>query len=566
MPGRLGRTNPSSTRNLGGIWDFAFLGDVDADTLDVEAIGFDDRMPVPGCFDATPKYAGRRGLAACRTHFGTAEGLCRFVLDGAHHWCRVYVNGRAIGEHAGGFTRFGMDFEVKPDSGPSEIVVLVDNRFDNRRSPLHLDYYDWYHYGGITRGAWLRTLGKEWIDAVRIVTEDFADRRIAVSIDYGCSGEGSRVLSIEVDDEPVVNEEAVDLDAGGGRIERTVELPGAALWSPDSPSLHTMRVRLGGDEETSERFGIRQVRVEGRRILINDRPVRLLGFNRHESHPDFGHALPDQLLVTDVQLLKGMNCNFVRGSHYPQDGRFLDLCDEAGICVWSEAHGWGNTSEHLTDENFLAAQRENIREMVSAACNHPSVIMWGILNEAHTEDSACRPAFEELLGLLRELDPTRPVTFACNHWNDDVCMDLVDVVSVNDYPGWYHMSIETIPEELERIVARIDSQGLGDKPLIISEIGAGAVPGWRDVNRDRWSEQYQAKLLDKVIRSMFLDSDRFCGLAIWQFCDIRTGEMTRRMLGRPRGFNNKGVVDEYRRPKLARDVVKELFGGLHRTR
>ncbi len=306
-----------------------------------------------------------------------------------------------------------------------------------------------------------------------------------------------------------------------------------------------------------------QVSVDGRQILINGESVRLLGVCRHEAHPQFGHGLPESLLVADVQQLRDMGCNFLRGSHYPQDPRFLDLCDEAGICVWNEAIGWQHGANHLTDPHFIEAQLAHVNEMVAMSFNRPSVILWGILNESHSHDSKCRPAYEALLGRLRDLDPSRPVTYACNHPFDDVCLDLVDVVSVNCYPGWYVGEIVDIPAELDRIVARLDAAEQGDKPLIISEIGAGAVPGWRDWNADRWTEQYQAQLLDAVIRHLFVDRDRACGLSIWQFCDCRTSELGWKALSRPRGFNNKGILDEYRRPKLACEVVKRHFLALN---
>jgi beta-glucuronidase len=195
--------------------------------------------------------------------------------------------------------------------------------------------------------------------------------------------------------------------------------------------------------------------------------------------------------------------------------------------------------------------------------NHPSVIMWGILNESHSHDPQCRPGYETLLDRLRQRDPTRPLTYACNHPFEDVCLDLVDIVSVNAYPGWYEGEIADIPAALDRIVAHLDSVGHHEKPLIISEIGAGAIPGWRDWNRTRWSEPYQADLLDAVIRHLFVDRKRACGLSIWQFCDCRSSQAIRRILFRPRGFNNKGVVDEYRRPKLAYEVVKRHFAALN---
>ena len=546
---------------LDGVWDFAFLGDADPDGVDPAAIDFADRMAVPGCFDATPAYAARRGLVAYRTRLHLADATPhRLVFNAVHHWCRVYLGGRMLREHAGGFTRFSADL-VGQAPGEADLVVLVDNRFDDGRSPLHREYFDWYHYGGITRPVELHRLGRLWIDDLRVTTEDVATPTIRVVLDYRAVDPPGRTrLAIHCDGRAVL-EETVDLAGESGRLERVLELPGAALWSPAAPHLHLLWVRLG-DDDWRERIGIRLVRVDGPQILINGRPVRLLGFCRHEAHPQFGHALPDGLLVADVQQLRDLGCNFLRGSHYPQDVRTLDLCDEAGICVWNEVLGWQHTAEHLTDAHFLAAQLQCAEEMVAMSANRPSVILWGILNESHSHDPACRPAYQALLGRLRELDPTRPVTYASNHVFDDVCLDLADVVSVNCYPGWYRGEIDDIPAELDRIAAHLDATGHGDRPLIISEIGAGAVPGWRDWNGARWSEQYQARLLDVAIRHLFQERRRAMGLSLWQFCDCRSSELVTRILGRPRGFNNKGVVDEYRRPKLAYEVVRRHFRSL----
>ena len=157
---------------------------------------------------------------------------------------------------------------------------------------------------------------------------------------------------------------------------------------------------------------------------------------------------------------------------------------------------------------------------------HPSVIIYGIFNESDSQDPASRRTYAHLLGHLREADPTRPVTFATHHIFEDLCLDMADIISVNCYPGWYQSEIEDIPSYLDQIVQHLDVIGSGNKPLIISEIGAAAVPGWRDWNEERWSEQYQARLLETVIRHLFIDRDRFAGLGIWQFCDIRTGGRT----------------------------------------
>jgi beta-glucuronidase len=306
---------------LNGVWDFAFLGDCDPDAVDVAAIAYTDRMAVPGCFDATPAYAGKRGLAAYRTRALLRDDTPhRLILDGVHHWCRVLVGGQALRDHVGGFTRFAADIV---DHQPSEmdVVVLVDNRFDYERCPLHLEYFDWYHYGGLARSAELHRLGRLWIDALRVVTVDVATPSVEVTVDYGAVEPPGQTDLVITCDGQVVLCEGIELSVASGRIQRTVELPEAALWSPQEPNLHLLHVRLGEDDKR-ERIGIRQVSARGQQISINGQPVRLLGFCRHEAHPHFGPGLPEALLVADVQQLRDMGCNFVRGSHYPQDLRF----------------------------------------------------------------------------------------------------------------------------------------------------------------------------------------------------------------------------------------------------
>ncbi len=553
--------------NLAGTWDFTFLGDVDAAAVAPAAIVFDDVMPVPACFDATPRYAGRRGLAAYRTNLTITDHTPhRLVVDGAHHAAAFFLMGhdgrvRSLGEHLGGFTRFTLALTDCPPDAYS-LVVLVDNRIGGDMHdgpcPLHLDYFDWRHFGGLTRGVEVHRLGELWLEDVRITTTDWRAGRVHVALRWAADASpASASLCVGVEGQTLLDER-VDLAGICGIIERDVIIPDPHPWSPDRPHLHTLTVQLGHDD-WRQRIGLRQVRVDGREILVNDEPVKLRGFNRHEAHPQFGHAVPPAVQMADVQLLKAMHCNFVRGSHYPQDERFLDLCDEAGLLVWSEAIGWQHTAEHLCNERFLKLQEQQIDEMVAAAANHPSVILWGILNESESHRRESRPAYERLLGRLRALDPTRPVTYASNHPYEDVCFDLCDVISVNTYPAWYWGTLKDIGEELARVVAHLGKAGQGDKPLVIAEIGAGAVPGCRDWTVDRWGEPHQAAIVEQAIRQILGQADKFAGIAIWQFCDGVTAELNRRVLSRPRGFNNKGILDEYRRPKQAFAVVRQLF-------
>ncbi len=544
--------------DLRGVWDFVFLGDAGPEAVAPGDLAFDDLAAVPGSWDATPRYAGRRGLAAYRTRVPVSRpGRHRLILDGLHHWARVWANGQPVGDHAGGFTRVAFDME-SGDAAEAEIVVLTDNRIDYDRAPTHLHYFDWYHFGGLTRGGEWQALGDAWIDSLRVDTLDHEARRLRVRLTLAGDSGGPRPLSLRFQGQEILRRDA---EVAGEPVEvvHEFEASEADLWSPANPALHHLEARFG-DDDLNERVGIRTVSVKGRDISLNGEPLRLRGFNRHEGHPQFGHGQPDQLLITDLQLLEDMGCNFVRGSHYPQDVRFLDLCDERGILVWNEGTAWQQTAAHLTDEHYLTVAERNLTEMVADAANRPCVILWGLLNESESQVAASRSGYERLIRHLRALDATRPVTFATNHPFDDRCLDLADVVSINTYPGWYTGPIKEIPERLIEITDYLDAQpGAQGKPFILSEIGAGGIPGWRDWNQGRWTETYQARLLETVVGHVNRPGGRWMGLAIWQFCDVRTTEWTAKALGRPRAFNNKGVVDEYRRPKEAYAVVRKGF-------
>jgi beta-glucuronidase len=157
------------------------------------------------------------------------------------------------------------------------------------------------------------------------------------------------------------------------------------------------------------------------------------------------------------------------------------------------------------------------------------------------------------------LDSSRPVTYATCHPYEDLNFDLVDIISINRYPGWYEGELAEIPASLDRLTTHLDENGWGDKPLIISEIRAGALLGFRDRHQARWTEEYQQELYDVVITHLFENRDRACGLALWLFADFRSTEALPKPLGRPRGFNNKGCLDEYRRPKMSVALVTEKF-------
>jgi len=555
-----------TTHDLDGLWDAAWLGeDADVDALDMSSLDFTEKLPVPGCFDTDPAFVGRRGTMAYRTLARITPGArSRLRFGGIGLWARVYIDGHEL--HTCDLPYSGFAVDVPPsDRDERELVVVIDNRLDDERVSLFQQWYDFYGYGGIYRSvSWTETPAV-WIDRVQVTTTDVAAGKIDACVVLGGDVPDSVAVTTYFDDG-----EAVDHGSravSGGEIRLSLDVPDPRPWSPADPNLHVLVVTCG-DDSIAERFGLRVVRTEGQKVLLNDEPVKLLGFCRHEAHPQFGPALPLGQMVQDLQLLKDMGCNFIRGSHYPQSQLFLDVCDEMGFLVWEETLGWGHGAAQWERPAFLDANLRQARAMVRNSYNHPSVIMWGVLNEGGSHLDETRPVYEGLAKAIREEDTSRPFTYATNRLFEkagDKHLDLVDIVAVNTYPGWYERGgkstrpLDEIIPFLREHIDDLDDLGCGDKPLIISEIGAGAIRGWRDAHKAHWTEDYQADFL-RVVCSEIVENERYAGISIWQFCDARTFD-TSQALGRPRAFNNKGIVDEYRRPKLAYDVVKQIFGG-----
>ena len=157
---------------------------------------------------------------------------------------------------------------------------------------------------------------------------------------------------------------------------------------------------------------------------------------------------------------------------------------------------------------------------------------------------------------IRSLDSTRPLTSAsCKHYTD-ICLDLPDIVSFNIYSGWY--TNDSVDGEFEKELKWIKDAGGKDKPLIISEFGAAALYGFRDKAGRRWSEEGQANLLAESL-DVYMNHKDVCGVFIWQFCDCRVTEEGEWYQSRAGMRNNKGIVDRFRRPKIAYETVKTKF-------
>jgi len=554
------------TVDLTGLWEFV----VAKDRKDRSPLpkAYNRTIYVPSAWEQLPGLEAYRGKGWLRRTIPGAGGkAARIVFGGVSHTGTVFIDGKRVGWHYDAFSPWDV---VVPElsEGRHELVVEVDNTF-GPDSALHIEN-DYYTYGGITRPVELQFVPEVYVDRVHCVPQLRASKwSLSVTVRLKNSSDSPARREVTID----AAGKEVSLGKVTVRPGATREVSGvltdlqAKPWSPRAPRLYevTARVVANGEvvDDMIERVGFRQLKVQGRKLLLNGRPLTLTGYNRHESHPQFGNALPVEAMMTDLQIMRDLGCNFIRTAHYPNDQRFLDLCDEMGMLVWEESHARSPDFHH---PKFTEQITASTTEMIDWHYNHPSIIMWGCLNECNSDVGWGKKVYTRLIKLMKKLDPHRPVTFATNRGDRDICLALADIVSFNRYCGWYGGSISRIEPDIKGLLKWLHSdasKGGKGKPVIMSEFGAGAIYGFRHPGRAKWTEQYQADLLDEALR-VYLNNPNIIGVAIWQFCDVRiTFDWWRT---RPRTMNNKGTVDEFRRPKLAYDVVKKRFHAARRKR
>ncbi|MFW5845834.1 MAG: glycoside hydrolase family 2 protein [Planctomycetota bacterium] len=549
-----------TTIGCDGPWEVFFPSDGTRIAVRDHCAGVREILDIPGCWEFLPGRRSYRGQAVFRRLVQVPHaGHGRLHFAGISHTATVYWNGKRVGGHHNAFTAFSVDLpRLQP--GEHEILVHVSNEH-GELSGLHIPN-DYYNYGGISRPATLHLLADAvGIDRVEVVpNRRGAGWRAACTVHLGNRSRRERDLRLHLALAGGSIERSVTVPPGGRSLKLQLDPGTVTAWTPAEPQLYWCRARVYDGEacidDWCDRIGFRTVGVRGSKILLNGEPVFLRGFNRHEDHADFGCAIPESLMRRDLLQMRAMGCNAVRTCHYPNDERFLDLCDELGFLVWEENHARGQNVAAMQHPRFREQCYAVTREMVEQHINRPCIVVWGVMNECASESEVGRAMYAEQFALIEELDPSRPTTYAsCRHAND-ICQDLPRVCYWNLYPRWYFED-DPVHNLEQEVLKRYRKRGMGGKPVIVSETGAGAIPGMRDpVRRAKWSEGRQADILAELCDA-FLDHRRLSGLFLWQFCDVRVDEQWAR--DRPRTMNNKGVVDEYRREKLAVPVVRERF-------
>ena len=457
----------------------------------------------------------------------------------------VYVNGKRVGSHVGGFTAFNFDVTDVLKDGENFVIVKVDNKRHKDNVPTQI--FDWWNYGGITRDVLLVEVEPTYIEdyTIRLNPQNLKLIHFDVRLN---KAEANKTITLNIPELKV--KAKVTTDEKGQASAEVKAKP--QLWSPASPKLY--QVEIGQENETiRDEIGFRTITTRGKQILLNGQPIYLKGISIHEEKAyGGGRANCTEDAHTLLSWAKELGCNFVRLAHYPHNEYTVREAERMGIMVWSEIPAYWTISwtNPATYEN---AQRQ-LHDMIARDHNRANVIIWSIANE--TPHSAERDSFlSRLAKYARTQDQTRlismamEVTSASNYHNklQDNMNEYVDVISFNEYIGWYRDVNDA---------AKMTWEVPYNKPVIVSEFGGGALAGYHGAKNQRWTEEFQENLYIENLR-MLEKIDGLSGTTPWILKDFRS---PRRVLsGIQDYYNRKGLVSDDGQKKKAFWILKNWY-------
>ena len=491
-----------------------------------------------------------------------APGHRTFLHAGAANYQSFWwVNGQRVCDHEGGFTTFDCDVTAALHQGRNSIVVAVD---DTRRPDgLPTVKTDWWNYGGLTRDVSLIEVPSTFTEHYSLQLDRGTRTRVEGFVALSGQHAGGRQVTVAIPELHATTTATTDAD---GRASISLAVPGVTLWSPETPKLYNVEIRVpahgmaGGATTDSDadaitdKIGFRTIETRGSEILLNGRPTVLRGVTMHAEAPmATGRVTTEAQREMLLGWAKELGCNFVRLAHYPHDEQMTRLADRMGLLVWSEIPVYW--AVEFSNPAVLAKAKHLLHEEIDRDQNRASVILWSIANE--TPDTATRTEFlSTLADEVHHTDSSRLVTAALlvrsgpnqSKVIDDPLGKALDVIGFNEYIGWYEGTPATADATTWTVAY--------DKPLIVSEFGGGAKAGLHGNAATRWTEEYQADLFTHQL-AMLGKIPHLRGLSPWVLMDFRSP--SRMLPGIQDDFNRKGLVSDQGQRKLAFSVLQKAY-------
>lgn len=479
-------------------------------------------------------------------------------FDGVSSESVVYLNGKEIGSHMGGMTAFELDVTNGLRSGENVLALRV--RSESLADMLgSLTQYAAHQLGGITRKVTLFAVPEVHLSDLRIVTDlddayKDAELKVYVSV-TNASANVQKNLSVRlsVSGEPVVLSQAIPEIAAGSTWSGwlTGKIASPKKWDSEHPNLYTLKVELGTSEKIVEqvkkRFGFREIQIQGNRMLVNGKAVKLKGVCRHEMHPLTGRVMNPALARKDIELYRDANCNFIRTSHYPPCEEMLEVCDELGMFVEVEAPVcWLG---HHANENWKVLDYREQKyypyvlqvnmEMIQFYRNHPSIIFWSMANESYWNKE-----FAQVQVYMEKADPTRPLTFHDQGYGGFNNQGSTAPISNIHYPG---------PDGY-KVAAK------SDRPMTYGEYCHLNVYNRSELVTDPGVRSDWALALAPTWENMY-KTPGVLGGSIWSGID----DIFQLPNGDAVGYGAWGPIDGWRRPKPEYWDMKKIYSPIRVT-
>ena len=555
--------------DLSGFWDFRFDPD-DKGVGENWRSGFNNSCPIAVPASWNDQFADDRdflGPAWYQIKFKklwdgeNRKTLIRF--GSVNYLSDVWLNGALIGRHEGGHLPFEFNISNKIVLEDNLLVVRVDGRLSNLHVPPSgrpmnnpPTNFDFYPFCGIHRPVLLYVIPNEGLRDITVITSiEDTTGFLDVSIETPNLSKASLSLSLKGYGTELMNTSNIEENVQ----KVTLEVKNAKFWNPESPNLYDLTINIVKEDSIidyySLKVGIRTIEVIGDKLLLNGDPIYLTGFGRHEDFPITGRGYVPAIIIKDYSLMKWIGANSFRTSHYPYSEQMMDLADRLGFLVIDEIPAVGLTFSKDVIDRQLDLCNQYIEELITRDKNHPSVIMWSLANEPHNSLKSGE-FFKALYDKARNLDSTRPITIVNMMGVKEKAFKFCDVLCINRYYGWYLQpgSIDEACEVLSKEMDKLYEQHR--KPIILSEFGAGSIPGWHAQPPEMFSEEFQAEFIEKYI-DVCRNKPYVIGEHVWNLCDFKTSQGITRM----GGMNYKGVFTRDRRPKMAAHLLRKLWKG-----
>ncbi|MBP7907558.1 MAG: beta-glucuronidase, partial [Lachnospira sp.] len=501
-----------------------------------------------------------------------------------------------ICEHKGGFLPFEVELNDVLEDGDNLLTIAVNNVIDYTTLPVggkanmmsglmggmgagasekpqNNPNFDFFNYCGITRPVKIYTTPKTYINDITVTSDiDFGKETPSAVLNYAVDIEGvdkdSTACKVEV------------FDAEGNKVAEAagtqgkLELENVKLWQPLNSYLYQIKVTAGEDVYTLP-YGVRSVRVDGVKFLINEKPFYFKGYGKHEDTFPNGRGINLPMNTKDISIMKWQHANSFRTSHYPYSEEMMRLCDEEGIVVIDETTAVGVNLQFGGGANFGGERigtfdkehgvqtqehhKDVVRDLISRDKNHACVVMWSIANEPDSAAEGAYDYFKPLFDLAKEIDPQkRPCTLVSVQGttaDTDCSSKLSDVICLNRYYGWYFggPDLEISEKGLRK---ELSDWGKLGKPVMFTEYGADTVSGLHDTTSVMYTEEYQVEYYE-MNNKVFDEFEFVVGEQAWNFADFATSQSLLRVQG-----NKKGLFTRDRKPKMVAHYFRNRWSNI----